>query len=126
MKDMFNNLGVIKPIIQARSMATERIPVDLEFFISRWSNETHTFVASWGEFGPSLEDVARSTSLSMFDEAHGTSLYPDGEDKKRIDLLTNLCRNRSIRPIRRYTYSARSILMKMEKGAIVYTKRRVS
>lgn len=46
MKDLFNNLRIMKSIIQARSMAVERKPVDLEFFISRWSTGTHTFVAS--------------------------------------------------------------------------------
>lgn len=40
-----------------------------------------------GEFSPSLEDLAILTSLLMCGEAHAASLYPDGEDKKRIEAL---------------------------------------
>lgn len=68
-------------------MALERNSVDLEFLILRWSVETHTFVALWREFCPSLEDVAMFISLTLFDEAHGTSLYLDGADKKRIEFM---------------------------------------
>lgn len=48
----------MKSIIQERSMAVESYLTDLEFLILWWSMETHTFVTSWGEFGPSLGDVA--------------------------------------------------------------------
>lgn len=40
-------------------------PLDLEFLISRWSVESHTFVAAWGEFGPTLEDVIVPTGLAI-------------------------------------------------------------
>lgn len=68
-------------------MTIDRKSTDLEFLISRWRIETHTFVVAWGEFGPSLEDVAMLTSLAMFSEAKAASLYPNGEDKKRIEAL---------------------------------------
>lgn len=45
-------------------------------------------MVSWGEFSPPLEDVAMLTSLLLFGEAHAISLYPNGEDKKRIGFLT--------------------------------------
>lgn len=43
-----------------------------------------------GELRLSLEDVAMLTSLLLFSEAHCTSLYAHGEDKKRTDFLTVL------------------------------------
>lgn len=61
---------------------------DLEFLISRWSIETHTFVVLCEKVGPSLEDVAMLTSLPLFDEAHGTSPLSTWRGKKRIDFLT--------------------------------------
>lgn len=57
-KRLFNQLGIMKLITQARLIATERNPADLDFLMSQWSTETHTLVASWGEFSLSLEDVA--------------------------------------------------------------------
>lgn len=36
---------------------SDQAPLNLEFLISRWSVESHTFIAVWGEFGPTLEDV---------------------------------------------------------------------
>lgn len=29
---------------------------DLDILISRWSIESHTIMAAWGEFGPNLDD----------------------------------------------------------------------
>lgn len=86
MKDLFKDLGIMKVIAQARAMAVERNPNNLEFLKSRWSTETHTFVASWGEFGPSL-GCADVDFFATVCETHETSLYPDGEDNKRIEAL---------------------------------------
>lgn len=46
MKDLFKDLGIMKVTTQSRLIALERRPTDLEFLISRWSTENHTFVAS--------------------------------------------------------------------------------
>lgn len=45
------------------------------------------FIGSWGEFGPSLEDVVVLTSLLLFSEAHAITLTLDGEGQKRLDFL---------------------------------------
>lgn len=37
----------------------------IEFLISRWNMETYTFVTSWGEFSPTLEDVSVMFNLSV-------------------------------------------------------------
>lgn len=39
---------------------------DLEFLLSRWRTEIHSFFTLWGEFGPTLEDVMMLTSLPTF------------------------------------------------------------
>lgn len=78
-------MGIIKAIIRTSSIAMERNPADLEFFMSQW--RTHTFVVSLGEFSPSLEDVAVLTSLPLFGEARATGLTLSGEDKKKVEFL---------------------------------------
>lgn len=69
-------------------MAVERKLVDLEFLILRWSTENPHFCGVVGRFAPLSEDVIMLTSLPFFGKTHGIGLYPDGEDKKRIDFLT--------------------------------------
>ncbi|XP_059656851.1 uncharacterized protein LOC132303569 [Cornus florida] len=39
-------------------LTIRRDNLSLRTLISRWSTDSHTFVASWGEFSPTLEDVA--------------------------------------------------------------------
>lgn len=58
-------------------------------------------MASWGEFGPSLEDMAMLTSLSLFNKAHAMGVTLDGEDRKRQDFL-----KRSLSKSRYETYKA--------------------
>lgn len=40
---------------------------DLEFSICRWSHESYTFIVVWGEFTPTLEDMARLISCTVRD-----------------------------------------------------------
>lgn len=46
MKEKLDYLGIIKAITQVRKMTMDRKPVDLEFLMSRWRTETHTFVTA--------------------------------------------------------------------------------
>lgn len=41
---------------------------DIEFLISHWSIETHTFIAAWREFDLTLEDVMALSYLPIFGE----------------------------------------------------------
>lgn len=41
-------------------------------------------MASWGKFGPSLEDVGVLTSMSLFRDAHPIGLALEEEDQKRL------------------------------------------
>lgn len=68
-------------------MIVDRKLVDLEFLMSRSTTENHTFVATWGEFGSSMEIVAMLTPLPMFGEAQAANRYLDGEDKKKVEAL---------------------------------------
>ncbi|CAL8136631.1 unnamed protein product [Prunus armeniaca] len=58
----------------------------LHHVVRRWSAATHTFVCSWGEFTPTLEDVANISRLpicgdrSLFDIA----LTPEEVDQLEI------------------------------------------
>lgn len=64
----------MRAITQARKMAVDRKPVDLEFLMSRWSTETHTFSTFWAKFGPTLGDVHILVSLPIFNEAQVATL----------------------------------------------------
>lgn len=70
MKKLLNQIGIMKGIVQVKLMAIERNSIDLEFLMSRWTIDTHTFMATWGEFSPSLEDVAMLMSLPFFGMEH--------------------------------------------------------
>lgn len=52
--EVVQRAGLHKTLVQARSIIVDRNPIELEFIVSRWIIKTHTFVASWGKFGPSL------------------------------------------------------------------------
>lgn len=45
--------------------------LDLEFPVSMWSSEIHKFIASWGEFTSTLEDVMLLTRLPVFENRNG-------------------------------------------------------
>lgn len=56
--------------------------------MSRWSTETHTFVAVRGELSLSLKDVAKLTSLPSLGEDHATGITLKEEDQKKVDYVT--------------------------------------
>lgn len=85
---LLNRMELLKVIIRARLIAIEKNPVDLVFLMSRWSIETHMFVVAWGEFSPSLKDVATLMSLSLFGEAHATRVTLSWDDQKKVEFLS--------------------------------------
>lgn len=56
---------------------TSRKHGDLEFLISRWRIESHIFVAAWGEFGPTFEDVLALAKLPLFRVSHDMGIILD-------------------------------------------------
>lgn len=87
-------MGVLKAIVQARSMAVETNFVDLKFLMFRWSIDTHTFMATHtfmvasGESSPSLDDVAMLMSLHFFAKAHAIGATLKDNEQKKVDYLT--------------------------------------
>lgn len=56
----------------------------MEFLFSRWSTKSHTFVAAWGKFCPTLKDVVVVIGLPLFGEAITIKLLVDS-DKIALD-----------------------------------------
>lgn len=77
----------MKAIIRSRSIANERNPTDFEFLFSLWSTETDTFVASYGKFGPSVEDVTMLTAVLLFVKAYDIRVSLNEEDQKKVEFL---------------------------------------
>lgn len=70
----------------------------MEFLISRWSIESHTFIVAWGEFCPTLEDAVVLIGLSLFGEARNIKLLEDNvevaqdeEGRRKLEALTRGC-----------------------------------
>lgn len=55
--------------------------------VRRWSRETHTFVCSWGEFTPTLEDVANVTGLPITGSIDPSNIQISMEDVDKLDVL---------------------------------------
>lgn len=69
--DKIVSTGIGKALNLSKTLFINRSPMDLEFLISRWSVESHTFVTAWGEFYPTLEDVAMLTGLPLLGGSEG-------------------------------------------------------
>lgn len=86
MPGFLEELGILRSIQNAMHEDVERSQVDLSFLVSRWSSHSHTFVAAWGEFSPSLEDVVMLTNLPLF----GHTLVVDALDGEGEQLVEDL------------------------------------
>lgn len=64
----------------------DRKPIYLAFLLSRWSVNTHTFVAAWGEFSSSLEDVTLLIGLPVFGNVQVLDFLNE-EGKARVPVL---------------------------------------
>ncbi|XP_059670028.1 uncharacterized protein LOC132315694 [Cornus florida] len=62
-------------------------PASLDVLLSRWSCETHTFVAAWGEFAPSLEDVYVLFRLPVLGSADSDLSVVSEEEREIVDAL---------------------------------------
>ncbi|PQQ03683.1 uncharacterized protein Pyn_40619 [Prunus yedoensis var. nudiflora] len=59
----------------------------LRHVVRRWSTETHTFVCSWGEFTPTLEDVANILHLPLCGSQDPFHITLSPEDKLKLEVL---------------------------------------
>lgn len=67
------------------TISINRCEGDIEFLVSHWSTESHTFIVALGEFGPTLKDVSGLTMLPLFGDVHVTGVVD--EDRKKLDFL---------------------------------------
>lgn len=52
---------------------------------SRWSVESHTFVAAWGDFRPMLEDVLNLMALPLYEETNAKSVsFKEEADEDKL------------------------------------------
>lgn len=50
----------------------------------RRSVETHTFIAAWGKFGPTLEDVLDLMALPLYGETNSIGVTFEEEDEDKL------------------------------------------
>lgn len=62
---------------------------DHELIVSRWSYESHTFVAAWGKFTHILKDVTILTILPMYGEANAVGVILEDDDGVKLKYLTS-------------------------------------
>lgn len=91
--DMIIFVGIGKVLNMLKNLIINRSPLDLELLILRWSTESHMFVAAWGEFGRTLEDIVVLTGLLMLGESRAiimpgsSDVALDAEGEVRLVLL---------------------------------------
>lgn len=55
---------ILEAIKISQSLTLNKRNKNLDFLMSRWSTDTHTFVFPWGEFSPTLQDTSALLHLS--------------------------------------------------------------
>ncbi|KAE9444973.1 hypothetical protein C3L33_23129, partial [Rhododendron williamsianum] len=55
---------VLEPVRLSAKLSIRRNNNNIDFMVSRWSKDTHTFVFPWGDCGPTLQDTAVMMRLS--------------------------------------------------------------
>lgn len=98
----------------------------MEFFISRWSVESHTFIVAWGSFGLKLEDVVALTCLPLLGEVNTIKLPEDQEetaldeaDKKKLESLNKVLSDSKFPNKSTYASWARHFIIEMGIGSDV-------
>lgn len=59
----------------------------LRHVVRRWSPITHTFICSWGEFTPTLEDVSNIMRLPLTGDANPFNIVLDRDEQGRLEIL---------------------------------------
>ncbi|XP_072068086.1 uncharacterized protein [Arachis hypogaea] len=71
--------GVAEAIRTSAGLGVQRNGSDMSLLWQRWCSQTHTFLTSWGEFSPTLEDVVVLLQLPVFGSVDLTLLHPDSD-----------------------------------------------
>ncbi|XP_059636052.1 uncharacterized protein LOC132278267 [Cornus florida] len=72
---------VVRAMRPSRKLKVSRNTSGLELLVLRWCSATHTFVAKWGEFTPTLEDVAQLLGLHVMGRGYTVPLTMDEAEK---------------------------------------------
>lgn len=75
--------SVRKDLDVSTSMSMTKSYDDLKLLISCWSVDKHAFIASWGEFTPTLEDVAVMFYISLFADYSARGIILTEEEEER-------------------------------------------
>lgn len=65
---MLNIICIRKALKSSSRFSINKHSLDLECLVSRWSTNSHTFVAASGEYGPTLEVVLDGAKQIKFFE----------------------------------------------------------
>ncbi|KAJ1376580.1 hypothetical protein SESBI_49780 [Sesbania bispinosa] len=67
--DLMKKIGIVDAVKLSPRLSVNKRVEDLNCLVQRWSHITHTFFAAWGEFTPTLEDVAKELKATTLESA---------------------------------------------------------
>lgn len=85
--DILRRTEVLDAIFLSRKYEIHLEVELLRHVVRRWSTDTHTFICSWGEFTPTLEDVVNLLHLPVSGNQDPFNILLSAEDKKRLHIL---------------------------------------
>ncbi|CAL2270689.1 unnamed protein product [Prunus armeniaca] len=85
--DILSRAGVLDAIFISKACDIRIEAKMLQHVVRRWSTETHTFVCSWGEFAPTLEDVANIFHLPLCGSQYPFHIALTPKDKLKLEIL---------------------------------------
>ncbi|KAH7858895.1 hypothetical protein Vadar_029158 [Vaccinium darrowii] len=88
-KKILERAHILEPLKISQILTLNRRNENIDFLVSRWSVDTHTFVFPWGEFGPTLQDTTALLHLSSrgkkeFDATRATSADRESVAKLKL------------------------------------------
>ncbi|CAL8164131.1 unnamed protein product [Prunus armeniaca] len=85
--DILSRAGVLDAIFISKACEIHIEATMLRHMVRQWSTETHTFICSWGEFAPTLEDVANLFHLPFWGNQDPFHIALTLEDKLKLETL---------------------------------------
>ncbi|CAL8168373.1 unnamed protein product [Prunus armeniaca] len=85
--DILSRAGVLDAIFISKTCDIHIEAKMLQHVVRRWSTETHTFICSWGEFAPTLEDVANIFHLPLCGNQYPFHIVLTLKDKLKLEIL---------------------------------------
>ncbi|CAL2263196.1 unnamed protein product [Prunus armeniaca] len=86
-RDILSRAGVLEAIFASKACDIHIEAKTLRHLVRRWSTETHTFICSWGEFTPTLEDVANIFRLPLCGSQDPFHIALTPEDGLKLETL---------------------------------------